>query len=362
MSGLLPMLRDLIASEGPISLERYMALANGHPTLGYYASRHPFGPAGDFTTAPEISQMFGELLGLWTAEAWRACGAPTPIHLVELGPGRGTMMADALRALRVAPDFLAAAQVHLVESSAALTGHQRETLARCGVAVRWHTVTESLPDGPAITLANEFFDALPVRHYGRAADGWRERTVGLNDGGHLVFGFSPHIETDLRIVADNGATLEIGAVAARVMETLGARIVRHGGALLVIDYGHAVTAMGETLQAVRNHRHVDPLEQPGEADLTAHVDFAALARAAHAAGAAVQGPVTQRFFLEQIGIRARTGVLSKRATPAEAQTIATALTRLTDDTAPTAMGRLFKALCVARPGTPPLAGFIGNAA
>ena len=362
MNGLMPVLRDLIASEGPISLERFMALANGHPTLGYYASRHPFGTAGDFTTAPEISQMFGELLGLWAAEAWRACGAPTPVHLVELGPGRGTMMADALRALRVAPDFLAAAHVHLVESSAALTAHQRETLAHYGARVTWHSATESLPDGPAIILANEFFDALPVRHYVKAADGWRERMVGWNDDDQLVPGLSPRVEGDLHLEAEDGATIEIGAVASRVMESLAARIVRDGGALLVIDYGHAITAMGETLQAVRKHRHVDPFEHPGEADLTAHVDFAALARAAKAAGAAVQGPVTQNFFLDQIGIRARAGVLSKRATPADAQTIATALNRLTDEAAPTAMGRLFKALCVARPATPPLAGFIGTAA
>ena len=360
MSHLRDHLRDLIATDGPITLERYMALANNHPTLGYYSSRDPFGSAGDFTTAPEISQMFGELLGLWAAEAWRACGAPSPVRLVEFGPGRGTMMADVLRAARVAPDFLAAAQVHLVESSAELTGRQRATLADCGFAIHWHKTLDSLPDGPALMLANEFFDALPVRHYVKTTDGWHERMIGLSDEGALVWGLAQRTEDSLSLAAKSGETIEIGAVAAQAAETLAARIVRDGGVLLVIDYGHTTTGLGETLQAVRKHRHVDPLESPGEADLTAHVDFAALTRAAKAAGATVQGPVAQKVFLEQLGIRARAGVLSRRAAPAQAQKIATGLNRLTADAAPTDMGALFKALCVTRPGTPQLAGFIEN--
>ena len=357
MTALATLLRDMIASEGPIPLERFMAIANGHPALGYYASRDPFGAAGDFTTAPEISQMFGELVGLWAAETWRACGAPSPVHLVELGPGRGTMMADALRALRVAPDFLAAAQIHLVEASPTLTTRQRETLAQVG-NVQWHTTLESVPPGPAIVLANEFFDALPVRHFVRIAGAWRERLVGVGDDGAFVWGAAPDAETDLRIDAPDGALLEIAAVAQRVMTSLARRLVEQGGALLAIDYGHATTGLGETLQAVRRHRFVDPLETPGEADLTVHVDFAALARAAQATGAGVQGPVTQKTFLQQIGIRQRAAVLSKHATPDGAQKIATALNRLTAQDSPTAMGTLFKAVAVTQPDAPPLAGFI----
>ena len=224
MTALATLLREMIASEGPIPLERFMAIANGHPTLGYYASRDPFGAAGDFTTAPEISQMFGELVGLWAAETWRACGAPSPVHLVELGPGRGTMMADALRALRVAPDFLAAARVHLVEASATLTTRQRETLARAE-DVRWHATLESVPPGPAIVLANEFFDALPVRHFVRIAGAWRERLVGVGDDGAFVWGAAPDAETGLRIDAPDGALLEIAAVAQRVMTSLALRLV-----------------------------------------------------------------------------------------------------------------------------------------
>ncbi len=357
MTALAAMLREMVASEGPIPLERFMAIANGHPTLGYYASRDPFGAAGDFTTAPEISQMFGELVGLWAAEAWRACGAPSPVHLVELGPGRGTMMADALRALRVAPDFLAAAWVHLVEASPTLTARQHETLAHVP-DIRWHTTLETVPPGPAIVLANEFFDALPVRHFVRIAGAWRERFVGLGDGGAFVWGVAPDAETDLCIDAPDGALLEIGAVAQRVMTSLAQRLVEQGGALLAIDYGHATTSLGETLQAVRRHRFVDPLDTPGEADLTVHLDFAALARAAQAAGADIQGPVTQALFLNQIGIRQRAAVLSKSATPEGAQKIATALNRLTAQDSPTAMGTLFKAMAVTQPGAPPLAGFI----
>ena len=357
MNELATLLRETIAADGPMSLERFMGLANGHPTLGYYASRDPFGAAGDFTTAPEISQMFGELLGVWAVEAWRACGAPTPVSLVELGPGRGTMMADALRALRAAPDFLGALDVHLVEASPALAERQRATLANATRPVRWHATLDTLPDEPAIVFANEFFDALPVRHFVRANGRWHERLVGLDAYDAFAWGLSLEAETALHLDAPDGATLEIGAVAQRVMTALADRVVRHGGALLAVDYGYARTTLGETLQAVRRHRFVDPLAQPGEADLTAHVDFAALARAARTAGAAVLGPVTQGAFLGDLGIRARAAALTRNAHPADAQKVAGALNRLTVDAASTDMGALFKVLAVVRPGTPPLPGF-----
>ena len=361
MSALGDHLRTLIAQEGPITIERYMALALGHPMLGYYHSRDPFGARGDFTTAPEISQMFGELLGLWAAEAWTTCGSPDPVHLVELGPGRGTMMADALRALRVMPKFLAALDIHLVETSGALIEHQRVALADASRPVTWHASLETLPPGPAIVLANEFFDALPVRHYIQAQGAWHERMVGLDDTGALMFGLSADSEPGLRVSAEEGAVLEIGVVAQRLMSVLAARIAKEGGALLAIDYGHIATSLGETLQAVKWHRFVDPLETPGEADLTAHVDFAGLVRAARAAGAVVRGPVTQSFFLQQIGIRQRAATLSRRAVPDEAQKIASALNRLISTAQPTDMGALFKVMAVVRRGTPPLAGFIETA-
>ena len=360
MSALGELLRGMIRTDGPLSLETFMALSNGHPTLGYYATRDPLGARGDFTTAPEISQMFGELVGLWASEAWRVAGAPSPVRLVELGPGRGTMMADALRALRVAPDFLAALDVHLVESSAVLTARQRQTLANAPRPVAWHTTLDTLPAGPAIILANEFFDALPVRHYVRSAHDWRERRIGLDDDARFVWGLAPEPEAALRAQAAEGAVIEIGAVGARVMALLADRIVREGGVLLVIDYGHARTCLGETLQALHAHRFTDPLATPGEADLTAHVDFAALARAAASAGAAVRGPVSQAFFLEQIGIWQRAATLAGRAGPQGTQDIGTALRRLTATGSPTAMGTLFKAMAVTRRGAPPLAGFIGK--
>ena len=358
MSSLAKLLREMIASEGPMPLDRFMALANGHPTLGYYATRDPFGSAGDFTTAPEISQMFGELLGIWVAEVWRACGAPAECSLVELGPGRGTMMADALRALHVAPECYAALDVHLVEASAVLAAKQRAALAACGKKITWHISLDTLPNGPAIILANEFFDALPVKHFVRGKDGWHERLVGLGKALTFVWGLSDQADRALKTDAPDGATLEIGAAARDVMTLVAERIVREGGALLVVDYGHMQTQIGETLQAMRKHRFVEALDAPGEADLTAHVDFAALARAAEAAGARVQGPVTQAFFLAQLGIDVRAKKLARNATPTQAAAIVVARDRLTACAKPTDMGALFKVIAVVREGAPPLPGFL----
>lgn len=363
MSSLADVLREMIASDGPMPLDRFMALANSHPTMGYYATRDPFGAAGDFTTAPEISQMFGELLGLWAAEAWRACGTPDPCRLVELGPGRGTMIADALRALRVAPDCFAALDVHLVETSPLLAARQQETLAACGKRIAWHDTIDTLPRGPAIILANEFFDALPVKHFVRDRVGWHERRVGLDDAGAFVWGVEPAVTENVRGEArsgdaSNGALIEISVAAQDAMTVLAHRIAREGGALLAIDYGYTTTRTGETLQAMCRHRFVDPLETPGEADLTVHVDFAALARTALAAGARVQGPVTQAFFLQQLGIEARAARLARDAASAQADAIAAARDRLTATSLPTDMGALFKVLAVVHDGTPPLPGFL----
>jgi NADH dehydrogenase [ubiquinone] 1 alpha subcomplex assembly factor 7 len=365
MSALEDYLRDLIVQDGPLTLERYMGLALGHPTMGYYTTRDPFGAAGDFTTAPEISQMFGELIGLWAAETWVAMGAPPRLHLVEIGPGRGTLMQDALRAASVAPAFARVIEAHLVETSPVLAKAQRETLAGASAPVSWHSAIETIPPGPAIVLANEFFDALPVRHYVSHAGAWRERLVGLDAQNRFTFGLSREVEPSIKVAAPQGSVIEISAVGQRIMTTLAARLVEQGGAALIIDYGYVETALGETLQALRGHRFVDPLDCPGEADLTTHVDFAALARAARAAGAQVYGPVTQGALLTGLGIFERARALSRRADAAQVATIEAALLRLVSGQAGMeveggvvdGMGELFKAICVTAPGMATPAGF-----
>jgi NADH dehydrogenase [ubiquinone] 1 alpha subcomplex assembly factor 7 len=355
---LLEEIKRIIALEGPLTIERYMALCLGHPTHGYYATRDPFGAEGDFTTAPEISQIFGELLGLWTAEVWRLLGAPEPVRLVELGPGRGTLMSDLLRAGRVVPGFLAAADVHLVETSTLLRARQAEKLSSSPVPIAWHTDFSEVPAGPAIVVANEFFDALPVRQYLRTERGWCERLVGLGDDGGLTFGLAAEPDRRLPDSGAAGEVLEWPAIALDVVADLAARLVAHGGAALVIDYGHSASAFGDTLQAVKRHAFADPLAEPGEADLTVHLDFARLAEAAGACGAKVHGPVPQGEFLRALGIEARARALQTRATPAQAADLESALHRLTDS-GPDGMGSLFKVMATshqnltALPGLPP---------
>ncbi|OAI27394.1 methyltransferase [Methylosinus sp. R-45379] len=358
MSALRQDIVELIAQEGPITLERYMTLALSHPTKGYYTTRDPFGAGGDFITAPEISQMFGELIGLFAQEAWRAAHSPSPVRLVELGPGRGTLMADALRVARIAPDFLSALDVHLVETSPVLEARQRQTLANAPAQVSWSADVARIPEGPAIIIANEFFDALPVRHFVQTERGWSERLVGMDENDALAFGVGESVEADLTVAAPEGSIIEIGAIGARIMRDIAARLVAQGGVLLVIDYGYTQTALGETLQAVSRHAYVDPLEAPGEADLTTHVDFAALARAATAAGAKVQGPVTQGAFLRQLGVVERAEALKKRATTEQSAEIDIALERLIGAGDPKRdMGELFKVIAVTHPDMPLLPGF-----
>jgi NADH dehydrogenase [ubiquinone] 1 alpha subcomplex assembly factor 7 len=348
-------LKAIIALEGPIPVARYMALCLSHPAHGYYATRDPLGAAGDFTTAPEISQMFGEMIGLWVADIWERMGAPQPLRLVELGPGRGTLMTDALRAARVRPAFLQAMTVHLVETSPALRARQQKRLQ--GVApVQWHDRVGEVPDGPAIIVANEFFDALPVRQYVRTESGWRERLVGLGGDGELAFGLAPDPEPRLARQAHPGAVLERPVLALKVMGELAARLAAQGGAGLFIDYGYEGPAVGDTLQSVRRHAFADPLAFPGDADLTTHVDFAALARAAQDAGAVPFGPVPQGDFLRTLGIEARADMLKRQATPAQAEAIDTALQRLTGGERE-AMGALFKALAVTDRSLLALPGF-----
>jgi len=342
----------IIASEGPIGIDRYMALALGHPVHGYYVTRDPLGAAGDFTTAPEISQMFGELLGLWAATVWDMMGRPFPFVLAELGPGRGTLMADALRAAGRVPGFLEAADINLVEISPALRQSQQAKLA--GHEVSWRGRFEELPPGPLLLLANEFLDALPIRQFVRGGGGWHERVVGLSPEGGLAFGLAPHAAPDLAAVPGrDGDLLETSPASLALADIMARRLAAMGGAALLVDYGAAGSDLGDTFQALRRHGFADPLAEPGEADLTAHVRFGALARAASRAGAAVHGPMTQGAFLLALGIRERAAVLSRGRDEATRAAVASALARLT---APEAMGDLFKAMALADPRLGPLPG------
>jgi len=340
---LLDQLKRIIVQEGPISVERYMGLC----LQAYYGSRDPFGVAGDFTTAPEISQMFGELIGLWAAQIWHDMGAPRPLHLVELGPGRGTLMADALRAAKIVPGFSDSVQIHLVETSATLRMSQKAVLASFGQPISWHDRIDDVPPGPALIIANEFFDALPIRQFVGTERGWCERLVGLH-GDELTFGLFPEPERSLATPVQPGEVLEWPALSQAIMSALARRLAQEGGAALIVDYGYWGPALGDTLQAVRSHKPVDPLRDPGEADLTAHVDFHHLATAANAAGASVHGPATQADFLSALGIHMRAENLKRRADAAQAEAIDAALARLTEP-GPTGMGQLFKVLAVSHP-------------
>jgi len=351
-------LRRIIAIDGPLDVARYMALSLGHPLHGYYVARDPLGRGGDFVTAPEVSQMFGELIGLAAAATWQAMGAPAPVRLIELGPGRGTLMADALRAAQIMPAFRAALAVHLVETSPRLVARQRETLPGLDLPIAWHRDIAEVPDGPAIVIANEFFDALPVHQAVKGPDGWHVRMVGVADD-RLAFMVAPDPMPGFeRVMPQVAHDAHVGAIYEwrddHIMQELSHRLMREGGAAFVIDYGHTESALGDTLQAVRNHRYANPLVDPGLADLTAHVDFAALARAAGRTGARVHGPVTQGAFLSRLGIAPRAERLKAGATERQAADIDAALSRLID---PDAMGRLFKVLAVTDPKLAAVPGF-----
>ncbi|MBX6746479.1 MAG: SAM-dependent methyltransferase [Acetobacteraceae bacterium] len=314
----------------------------------YYAARDPFGRAGDFTTAPEISQAFGECLGLWAAVTWQMMGRPDPVLLVELGPGRGTLMADALRAIaQVASPFRAALRLHLVEASPVLRQAQG---TRLGDAVAgWHDDVASLPPGPAIILANEFLDALPIRQFVRRGAAWMERFVQDGAFVELPAEDAPPLPED----APEGAVREISEPSHALAAALAGRLAEQGGAALLTDYGAEKGGFGDTLQAMRAHAPADPLAPPGSVDLTAHVDFAAVAAAGAAAGAAVYGPLPQGLFLQRLGLMSRAAMLA-RAAPRQAGLILSGAERLV---APEGMGRLFKALCLCHPALPAPPGF-----
>jgi NADH dehydrogenase [ubiquinone] 1 alpha subcomplex assembly factor 7 len=354
-------IRRRIAATGSIGVGTYMELCLTHPERGYYTTRDPLGAAGDFTTAPEISQMFGELIGLWAAAVWRAMDSPSALHLVELGPGRGTMIVDALRAARVVPEFRDALAVHLVEISPALGRQQRRALELTDIPVSWHRSLDGVPDGPLIIVANEFFDALPVSQAVMCADGWHERVIRIDEDGALAFGESRDLLPLFdKFVPEALRKAVVGDIfewrSDQVALEIGRRLVRFGGAALIFDYGHFDSAAGETLQAVGSHAFADPLRTPGEVDLTAHVDFQALAQAVEGMGARVHGPITQAALLRRLGIRQRAAAL-KAGAPAEyAGTINSALARLTDEGG-TGMGALIKAVAFSGRELETLPGF-----
>lgn len=346
-------LRTRIARSGPLSIADFMTECLLHPKWGYYTTRDPLGQAGDFITAPEISQMFGELIGLCLAQAWQQDGAPDPFLLVELGPGRGTLMQDMLRATAPVAGFRDAARVHLIEASPALRARQKAALP--DVRVTWQDRLADLPDGPIYLVANEFFDALPIRQFVRDGALWRERVVGLTDGA-LRFGLSdPAPVADLAHRLEDtkdGDLVELCASAQGISAQISARIASAGGAALIVDYSDW-GAQGDTFQAVKDHQPADPLAHPGAADLTAHVDFEMLARAAAQAGAQATRVTPQGVFLERLGITARAQALAQGLSgPALDQHVA-AHRRLTH---PSEMGTLFKVMGIGRKGAAPLAG------
>jgi len=339
-------LAQLIEDEGPISIERFMGAANKH----YYATREAIGAAGDFITAPEVSQMFGEIVGLAIADVWQRAGSPADAVLVELGPGRGTLADDMLRAMKVAG---LAPPVHFVETSPLLRGKQAELFPHA----TWHDTIQTLPDDrPLLIVANEFFDALPVHQLVMTFTGWRERVVrnGIDGfepapGEPTKFGeVPPHLRH-----ADPGGIIESCPAARKLIRALARRLHDQGGVLLVIDYGHEGGAHGDTLQAVHAHAYADPFARPGSSDLTAHVDFAALAGSARAAGTRVAGPVEQGQWLVALGLSDRAAVLTRNA-PYRAKEIGEAYRRLTH---PEEMGQLFKVMAVTGASWPAPAGF-----
>ncbi len=346
-------LKTEIRAGGPMPISRFMNACLHDPAEGYYSTRPRLGEDGDFITAPLISQMFGELLGAWVVETWRGLGRPNRVLLVEAGPGDGTLISDALRAGRLDPGFLAAAELWLVETSAPLIKAQRERLANAPLTPTWAAVLADLPDdAPIILIANEFLDCLPVRQFVRTADGVAERGVGLNEAGELSFGLTPLPGEQLPKDAPIGAVIEVSTAQLDFAADLAARIVYQGGAGLLIDYGRDSAGAGDTLQALRQHRKVDPLADPGGADLTVHADFPGVLRAARAWGAAT-AILDQGEFLRRLGIAQRADALS-RAKPDRAEIIARQLARLIDADQ---MGSLFKAACLYVPSMPPPPGF-----
>jgi SAM-dependent MidA family methyltransferase len=348
----LPELIDMqIRTSGPMSIASYMGLCLTHPSKGYYKIADPLGAAGDFVTAPEISQMFGELIGFFVVTLWQQMGSPKDFTLLELGPGRGTLLADLLRVACRADGFRDGLDLRLFETSPSLIAEQNARLE--AYEPKWIDAFEKVGQGPLIVISNEFFDALPIRQFVRTDDGWHERMVGTNNG-NRVFGLNPTPipATAMPEAIANAApnsVFEVGLASGEVMKRLASTVSTQGGAILAIDYGYARTQTGETLQGVRKHKFADVLEAPGETDISAHVDFEALGNLATSAGLAVQPLATQGEFLRRMGMDQRAKALSA-ANPGSAADVTAAKNRLLDADQ---MGELFKVFCASSPGLDP---------
>ncbi|MDQ6436692.1 class I SAM-dependent methyltransferase [Mesorhizobium sp. LHD-90] len=354
MTSLKERIVDLIEALGPISVSEYFSLCLSDPTHGYYMMRDPFGRDGDFTTAPEISQMFGEAIGVWLVLAWRALGRPEQPLLAEIGPGRGTLAKDIARTLdRLEPTLRSSARFHLIETSPKLNLLQATTLEGTGGRFDWVRSVDELPDGPLLIVGNELFDAIPMRQYVKVGGAWRERMIGLDNDDRLIFvagagSLEPSLLPPGADAAEDGAIFEIAPARAALMQKIAEWIAKKGGAGLFIDYGHLAPGLGDTLQAVRKHQPEDVLENPGEADLTSHVDFSALAATARAAGLDAH-LTTQGDFLLKLGLLERAGVLGADADEAKRDEIRAAVDRLAG---PDQMGELFKVLAILPCGVP----------
>jgi SAM-dependent MidA family methyltransferase len=354
-------IRKRIKSAGPMPVRQFMTMCLTHPDHGYYITRDPLGAGGDFVTSPEISQVFGELIGLWAASVWHAMGQPENVRLIELGPGRGTMLIDAMRAAQVVPAFRSAIVLHLVEVNPKLRERQQQMLGTIDVPAMWHESFDDVPEGPAIILANEFFDALPVNQAIKQFNGWYERVVEIDANNNLVFGIaSDVIPLFDQLVPKAVRDAPLGAIyewrTDNVALGIGQRVAREPGAALIIDYGHVKSAPGDTLQAVGGHAFVGPLSSPGEVDLTAHVDFEAIMQAADSMGARIHGPVDQARLLRNLGIDKRAAALKAYASPEKAAEVDSACQRLLGENR-TGMGKLFKAIAITHPDMKTVPGF-----
>ncbi|MEM6748429.1 MAG: SAM-dependent methyltransferase [Pseudomonadota bacterium] len=357
-------LLETIADHGPIRVGDFMTDALIHPQHGYYATQKALGATGDFTTSPEISQIFGELIGGWLVHSWEAMGGPSQFNLVELGPGRGTLMADILRTANVRPRFLKSVHVYMIEASGRMRYSQKRLLADTGCRITWADKLEDVPPAPLLVVANEFFDCLPIRQFMRMAEPadkpWRERLVGLGKGGdpRLSFVLSPDSYPDMPGMPRGAMPediFETCAVGGEVVSEIASRLREHKGRALIIDYGHGRSGYGDTLQAIRQHKPWPVLESPGLADVTAHVDFAALGRRGRQEEMRVDGPVRQADFLERLGLRER---LARLEPAIEDETkradFRKGALRLVDREG---MGELFKVMSISSPGASAPPGF-----
>ncbi|MBI1392251.1 MAG: class I SAM-dependent methyltransferase [Alphaproteobacteria bacterium] len=348
----------LIRAYGPITVADYMSDALFHPNDGYYTSQSPIGARGDFTTAPEVSQIFGELIGLWLVQSWMEIGEPDYFTLVELGPGRGVMMQDILRAAAVRPKFLKAARVQLVETSGRLRHEQQKRLKGAPASIEWKDSFNETADGPILIVANELFDCLPIRQFVMTERGWRERMVNVaDDSEQLIFttAFAPPLDLDdAPAAAAPGEVYEISEAGDALIEDISARLARNKGRALIIDYGHVGEGLGDTLQAIRGHGRWRPLDAPGHADITAHVNFRRLVRRAFDAGAAAYGPVSQSALLDRLGLALRVERLCAGKSQPEIDEIHAGAFRIA---AASEMGELFRAIAVSSPELAAPVGF-----